>query len=84
MQVGRPGQLEHEVDGGNWRLAAADASFIFERAAEEVWPELIPPYRGPMGACGSGAVGRLKLGLHGCRALLKCDQHCGHHSNGFC
>ena len=36
-----PGQLEHEVDGGNWRLAAADASFIFERAAEEVWPELI-------------------------------------------
>ena len=36
-----PGQLGDEVDRGSWRLATADASLIFDRAVEEIWPTMI-------------------------------------------
>ena len=35
-----PGQLENEVARGDWHLAAADGATIFDKAPDEVWPEL--------------------------------------------
>jgi putative transcriptional regulator len=34
-----PGQLENEIARGDWTLAPADASAIFERKSELPWPE---------------------------------------------
>ena len=35
-----PGQLEAEIQRGDWALAPADASAIFRSKPEELWPEL--------------------------------------------
>ncbi len=35
-----PGQLEAEVERGDWYLAPADARAIFEKKPEALWPEL--------------------------------------------
>jgi len=35
-----PGQLETEIQRGDWALAPADASAIFGTRPEELWPEL--------------------------------------------
>ena len=34
-----PGQLEAEIDRGDWTLAPADANRIFDRKSERTWPE---------------------------------------------
>ncbi|GMQ76819.1 MAG: hypothetical protein BMS9Abin01_2116 [Gammaproteobacteria bacterium] len=36
-----PGQLDDEVSRGDWQVSPADEAIIFDRAAEEIWPELI-------------------------------------------
>ncbi|MGH8614775.1 MAG: YqgE/AlgH family protein [Gammaproteobacteria bacterium] len=36
-----PGQLEFELRQGSWYLLHVDTDVIFERKAEEMWPELI-------------------------------------------
>ncbi len=36
-----PGQLEFELQQGSWYLLQADTDLIFERKAEEIWPQLI-------------------------------------------
>jgi putative transcriptional regulator len=36
-----PGQLDQEVSRGDWRVLPADAEIVFDRAAAEIWPELI-------------------------------------------
>lgn len=36
-----PGQLEFELQRGSWYLLHVDTDLIFERKAEEIWPELI-------------------------------------------
>ena len=38
-----PGQLENEIARGDWTLAPADASAIFDRKSERPWPEQQPP-----------------------------------------
>ena len=35
-----PGQLEHEISRGDWRLADADPGLIFDTAPRDVWPRL--------------------------------------------
>jgi len=35
------GQLDMEVAAGGWQVVPADPLFIFDRAAQEIWPELI-------------------------------------------
>ena len=35
------GQLEMEVARGGWHIVPADATLVFDKAATEVWPELI-------------------------------------------
>jgi putative transcriptional regulator len=37
------GQLEAEIARGDWKLAPADASAIFDAASEHPWPEPQPP-----------------------------------------
>jgi putative transcriptional regulator len=34
-----PGQLQNEIARGDWKLAPADVSAIFERKSEHPWPE---------------------------------------------
>jgi putative transcriptional regulator len=36
-----PGQLDQELSRGDWFLSPADESLLFDRDAEEIWPELI-------------------------------------------
>lgn len=36
-----PGQLDNEVARGDWHISPADESIVFDRASEEIWPELI-------------------------------------------
>lgn len=36
-----PGQLDRELSRGDWYLSPAEESLVFDRAAEEIWPELI-------------------------------------------
>ena len=36
-----PGQLENEISNGHWYVWHADAETIFDKPAEEIWPELI-------------------------------------------
>ena len=36
-----PGQLDQEVARGDWYILQADAETIFDKAASEIWPELI-------------------------------------------
>jgi len=38
-----PGQLEGEIARGDWTLKPADASTIFDRKSEHVWPEESAP-----------------------------------------
>jgi putative transcriptional regulator len=40
-----PGQLEAEIDRGDWTLARADANAIFNGKSEHVWPESHVPNR---------------------------------------
>lgn len=35
------GQLDMEVARGGWHIVPADAAFVFDKAATDVWPELI-------------------------------------------
>lgn len=35
-----PGQLQGEIDRGDWRLLPADAALLFRNNPETVWPEL--------------------------------------------
>jgi putative transcriptional regulator len=35
-----PGQLQAEIDRGDWRLLPADVSTIFQKDSETIWPEL--------------------------------------------
>jgi putative transcriptional regulator len=39
-----PGQLEREIDRGDWLVAPADAAAIFERKPAEVWPKLFEQF----------------------------------------
>lgn len=36
-----PGQLDHEVARGDWRVLPADAGTIFQKTPDKMWPELI-------------------------------------------
>jgi len=36
-----PGQLDNELSRGDWYVTPAVESLVFDRAAEEIWPELI-------------------------------------------
>jgi putative transcriptional regulator len=36
-----PGQLDHEVARKDWYVVPADAKTIFDKAASDIWPELI-------------------------------------------
>ena len=36
-----PGQLDRELERGDWHLSPAEEALVFDRAAEEIWPELI-------------------------------------------
>lgn len=36
-----PGQLDRELSRGDWYLSPAEESLVFDRASEEIWPELI-------------------------------------------
>ena len=35
------GQLDMEVERGGWHIVPADTAHIFDKAAEDIWPELI-------------------------------------------
>lgn len=39
-----PGQLEREIERGDWLVAPADAAAIFERKPAEVWPKLFEQF----------------------------------------
>jgi putative transcriptional regulator len=36
-----PGQLDGEVARGDWHISPAEEGMVFDRASEEIWPELI-------------------------------------------
>ncbi len=36
-----PGHLDHEVSRGDWYISPADEAFVFDKAPEEIWLELI-------------------------------------------
>jgi putative transcriptional regulator len=36
-----PGQLEREVERGDWHVVPADAGTVFDKAPADIWPELI-------------------------------------------
>jgi len=36
-----PGQLDQEVSRGDWHVSPAQEAIVFDRAPEEIWPELI-------------------------------------------
>lgn len=36
-----PGQLDNEVERGDWHITPAEEAIVFDRASEEIWPELI-------------------------------------------
>ncbi len=36
-----PGQLDQELSRGDWYLSPAEESLVFDRDAQEIWPELI-------------------------------------------
>ena len=36
-----PGQLDQELSRGDWHVSPGSEAVVFERAAEEIWPELI-------------------------------------------
>jgi putative transcriptional regulator len=36
-----PGQLDNEVSRGDWHVSPAEEAMVFDRAAEEIWHELI-------------------------------------------
>jgi len=36
-----PGQLDNEVSRGDWHISPADEATVFDKASEEIWPELI-------------------------------------------
>jgi putative transcriptional regulator len=35
------GQLDNEVERGDWHISPAEETIVFDRAPEEIWPELI-------------------------------------------
>jgi len=35
------GQLDQEVERGDWHVLGAEAEMVFDKAPSEVWPELI-------------------------------------------
>ena len=41
-----PGQLDREVSRGDWYVSPGSEAVVFERAAEEIWPELIEKHSG--------------------------------------
>jgi putative transcriptional regulator len=41
-----PGQLDREIARGDWYVAAADATKIFEMKASAIWPKLIQQFSG--------------------------------------
>ena len=41
-----PGQLDQEVSRGDWHIAPADETMVFDRASGEIWPELIEKHSG--------------------------------------
>jgi putative transcriptional regulator len=36
-----PGQLDDEVSRGDWHVSPGEEAIVFDRASEEIWPELI-------------------------------------------
>ncbi len=36
-----PGQLEREIDRGDWHVLNADAETVFDKKPDAIWPELI-------------------------------------------
>ena len=36
-----PGQLDQEVSRADWHVSPAEEAIVFERASDEIWPELI-------------------------------------------
>lgn len=36
-----PGQLDFEVSRGDWHVSPGEEAIVFDRASEEIWPELI-------------------------------------------
>ena len=50
-----PGQLDGEVSRGDWHVSPAEEAMVFDRASEEIWPELIEKNSGQWGdvACAS-------------------------------
>ena len=36
-----PGQLDGEVSRGDWHISPAEEAIVFDKASDEIWPELI-------------------------------------------
>jgi putative transcriptional regulator len=52
-----PGQLEGEIARGDWLVATADPSLIFDRAADSMWPELMQRLSGEWADRGDPPLG---------------------------
>ena len=51
-----PGQLENEIARGDWLIVTGDPAFVFDRAAETMWPALIQRVSGEWADRGVPAV----------------------------
>ena len=50
-----PGQLEQEIDRGDWHVTPADAAMIFDTPPDEIWPKLIEHFSGEWAQAEPGA-----------------------------
>ncbi len=69
-----PGQLEFELQQGSWHLLHVDTDLIFERKAEEIWPELIRHAEG-VWTCRCPLDLAVPLAAYGLRDSAVHDQH---------
>jgi putative transcriptional regulator len=51
-----PGQLDEELSRGDWHITPAEESIVFDRASEEIWPELIEKNAGRWVGVPSGVL----------------------------
>ena len=52
-----PGQLEHEIEIGSWRVVPSDASTVFDSDPESLWPRLIRKTETRIASLGSSEFG---------------------------
>lgn len=51
-----PGQLDGEVSRGDWHITPAEEAIVFDRASEDIWPELIEKNAGRWVGVPSGGL----------------------------